>query len=71
LKNITFWSGRSGALQDNEYSGQEALGKIMEKYFANEDEEGKKLSEKYLQSRKINYGTTIRVAEIHLGYMDQ
>jgi alpha-L-fucosidase 2 len=71
LNDITFWSGRFDASRDDEYGGQEALGKIREKYFANDYEEGKKLSEKYLQPRKTNYGTNLRIAEVHLEYMEQ
>ncbi|EED14329.1 alpha-L-fucosidase 2 precursor, putative [Talaromyces stipitatus ATCC 10500] len=66
FNNISFWSGRSESTPVIEYGGREALDKIRKEYFADNYEHGKRLTEKYLQPEKGNYGTNLMVARIYL-----
>ncbi|KAH8694856.1 putative alpha-L-fucosidase 2 precursor [Talaromyces proteolyticus] len=68
LNDITFWSGKFEATPEDEYGGGEALTRIREKYFANDFVGGRRLAEKYLQPKKRNFGTNLRVAEILLDF---
>lgn len=67
FNEITFWSGRS-ELSPKVYGGKAAITKIQAQYLDGDFTGGKLLAERYLQPPKMNYGTNLTVAKIHLEF---